>query len=167
MTCLFAKSIGDVRHVATGRGVVSLQCLSRQVVGFPATNSGQEVGEMRSLQSLRLTVVRQVFDLLALLIEERAAGSIAGEITALAVNHDATILVSELAHRVCALGGAHVTDLTNEGSWLVIQQRDVRVGSLAAVVECKPAPNAQGARRRLILSQSPAAKVYDMNPIIA
>src|SRR5207302_626924 len=56
---------------------------------------------------------------------------------------------------------------TDERGWLVIEQRDVRVGSLAAVVERKPSPNAYGARRRLILSQSPSAKVNDMNSIIA
>src|SRR5439155_3553174 len=36
-----------------------------------------------------------------------------------------------------------------------------------AVVERKPSPNAHGARRRLILSQSPSAKVNDMYSIIA
>src|SRR6266699_5195351 len=125
---------------------MSLQCLSHQVAGFPATNGGNEVGEMRGFQSLRSAVVRKVFDLLALLIEECAPGSIAGEVTAFAVYHEAVVLVSELAHRVRALRDAHVADLTNERGWLVIRQRDVRVGCLAAVIERKPSSNAHGAR---------------------
>src|SRR5205807_8071995 len=97
-TRLFTESIGNVRHVAAGRRVMSPQRLSRKVAGFPTANGGHEVGEMRGFQSLRPTVVREVFDLLALLIEECAAGSIAGEVTAFAVNHQAVVLVSELAH---------------------------------------------------------------------
>src|SRR5207245_3808379 len=128
----------------------------------PAANRGQEVGEMPGFQSLRAAVVREVFDLLVLLIEDCAAGSISREVTAFAINHETTTSASELAHRIRALGDPHVADLTDERGGLVIEQRDVRVGSLAAVVEGKPSSNAHGARRRLILSQSPSAKVYNM-----
>src|SRR5207237_9265456 len=100
-------------------------------------------------------------------IEERAAGSIAGEVTAFAVNHQAMVLVSELAHRVRALGEAHVADLADERGGLVIRKRDERVGCLAAVVEGKPSPNAHGAARPLILSQNPSTKVDEMNSIVA
>src|SRR5206468_1987642 len=93
--------------------------------------------------------------------------SVAGEVTPFAVNHQATVLVSELADRVRALGSAHVADLTDKRGWLIIEQRDVRVGGLAAVIERKPSPDAQGARSRLILSQSPSGNVNDVNPIVA
>src|SRR5256885_4503320 len=122
---------------------------------------------MRGFQSLRTAVVRKVFDLLALLIEECAAAGIAGEVAAFAVNHQAVVLVSELAHRVRAFGDTHVAHLADERGWLVIEQRDVRVGCLAAVVDRKPSPNADSARRRLMLSQSPSGNVNDMNPVIA
>src|ERR1044071_5502656 len=122
---------------------------------------------MRGFQSFRPAVVRKVLDLLSLSIEECAAGGIACEVTAFAVDHDAVILASELAHPVRALGDPHVADLTNERGGLVVQQCDVRIGCLAAVVEGKPSPNAQGARRRRILAQSPSAKVNDMNSIVA
>src|SRR5688572_15369009 len=122
---------------------------------------------MRGLQSLRSSVLLKVFNLFVLVIEECSFGSSTGEVTAFAVNHDAAVLISELAHRVRAFGDAHVADFTDERGGLVIEQSDVGVGCLAAIVESKPSPNAQGARRRLILSQSPSAQVYDMNSIIA
>src|ERR1041385_5311029 len=75
------------------------------------------------------------------------------------------VLISELADR--SLRDAHVPHLTDERSGLVIEQRDVRIGCLAAVVERKPSADAHGARRRPILSQSPSAKVYDVNSIVA
>ena len=77
------------------------------------------------------------------------------------------VLVSELAYRVRALRDAHVAHLANERGGLVIEQCDVRVGCFAAVIEGEPSPNADSARRRLRLSQSPSGNVNDMNPVIA
>src|SRR5213083_1115391 len=72
---------------------MALQCLGRQPIGLSTPNGGHEVGQVRRFQSLRASVVSKIFDLLVLLIKERAAGSIAGEVTAFAVNHDATVLL--------------------------------------------------------------------------
>src|SRR5689334_10161525 len=116
---------------------MALQCLGRQGVGLPTANRGQEIGQMRGFQSIRPAIVRQVFDLLVLLIKEYAAGSVTGEVTAFAVDHETTISASELADRIRALRDAHVADLTNERGGLVIEQRNVGVGCLAAVVESK------------------------------
>jgi len=50
---------------------------------------------------------------------------------------------------------------------MIIKQRNVSIGSLTAIVEPQPSPDAYSARRRLILSQSPAANVDVVDPIIA
>src|SRR5207247_857983 len=118
-------------------------------------------------QLLRATVVQDVSDLLALLVKDCAAGSIAGEVSAFAVNDQAVVLVSELAHRVLVFGDAHVAYLADERCGLVVQERDVCVSGFAAVVEREAPPNAHGARRRLVLSQSPSAKVNDVDSIVA
>ncbi len=56
--------------------------------------------------------------------------------------------------------------LANERGRLKIQDRDVGVGRLAAIMVAEPAADAHGARGRPILSQCPAAHVDDVDPVI-
>src|SRR5208283_127490 len=134
----------------------------RQVGGSPAANRSHEVGEMGRFQFLGPAVIQDVLDLVALLIKDRSAGSVAGEVTALAVDHQPAGSVPELAHGVRRFGDPHVADLTDDRGGLIIQQRNLRVRRFAAVLESKTAPDAHASPRRLVLSRGPSAKVYDM-----
>jgi len=134
--------------VAAGRGEVSLQGLSRQITGLTTANGRHEVGQMGGFQSLGANAVRDVLDLLSFIVKDRPAGGIAREVTPFAGNDHTVVLVAEPPHRGNALGDAHVADFANERGGLVIQERDLRVGRLAAVIETKPAADADGARRR-------------------
>ena len=61
---------------------------------------------------------------------------------------------------------AYVADLANERGRLEIQERDVGVGRLAAVVETQSAADAHGARGRPVLSQGPAAHIDDVDAVV-
>src|SRR4051812_5989597 len=114
---------------------MSLERLGRQVTGLPAADSREEGGEVGQFQRLGAVAFPEVLDLLPLTIEDRPAGGVAREVAPFAVDHDSLVLTSELPHRARALACAHVTDLANERGWLEIQQCDVGVGRLPAVVE--------------------------------
>src|SRR5258707_4968784 len=102
-------------------------------------------------QLLGPAVIRDVLDLLALIIKARSCGSVARKVAPFAVYHHAADLVPELAYGVRAFGNPHVADLADERGGLVIQEGNVGVGRLAAVVKSKPAADAHRSRRRLVL----------------
>src|SRR5260370_31300087 len=86
---LLAESMRHVRKMAAGSRNMSLQGLGREVAGPSAADGGHEVRQMGSLQRFGSAVIRDILDLLTLLIEERSSGSVAGEITALTVDNHA------------------------------------------------------------------------------
>src|SRR4029077_12241399 len=123
-------------------------------------------GEVGQLQRLGAVALPEVLNLLPLTVEDRPAGAVASEVAPFAVDHDALVLTPEIPHRSRALAGAHVADLANERGRLEIQERDVGVGRLAAVVKAESAADAHGTRWRPVLSQGPAAHVDDVDAVV-
>src|SRR5262245_3287788 len=145
---------------------MSLERLRRQVAGVPAAYGGGEAGEMGPFQRPGAVAIREVLDLLPLAVEERPAVGVAREVAPLAVDQDALALPPELPDLARALAGGHVADLADERGRPVIEERDVGVGRLAAVVEPEPAADAHGARGCLVLCQGPAADVDHVDPVV-
>src|SRR5262249_40023047 len=123
---------------------MALDGLGRQVAGLPAAHGRDEGGEVGPLQRGRAVALPEVLGFLPLAIEERPAAAVPREVTPFAVDHNAAAAPPELPHRGRALAGAHVADLADERGGPEIQQRDVGVGRLAAVVEAEPAADAHG-----------------------
>jgi len=91
-SCRLAASGSGTRYEVTefsllsrqlASGDVSLQGLSRRVVGLPVADGGHEVGERGGFQSFGSAVVRDVLERSALVIEEGAAGNTACEVAEL------------------------------------------------------------------------------------
>src|SRR5262245_10814350 len=143
-----------------------LDRLGREVIGLPAAHTGEEGGEVGQLQRLGAVALPELLDFLPRAVVERAAGGVAREVARLAVDHDAAVPAAELAHRGRALTGADVADLAEDRGRPVVQERDVGVGRLAAVVEGETAADAQGTRGRSVLAQGPAADVDDVDAVV-
>src|SRR5581483_125960 len=122
---------------------------------------------MCGFQTAELSLVSKIFDLLASFIEQPSARSVSRKISAFAINNDPAFQVAKFADCVRTTGDAHVANLANQGSGLIIKQRDLRIRRFPAIIKPKPSANAQRPRRQSVLSQSPAAEINDMDPVIA
>ena len=61
----------------------------------------------------------------------------------------------------------HVANLADQRCRLIIKQRDLRIRRFSAILEGKPAPDAERPRRRMLLPHQPPAKVNDVDAIVA
>src|SRR5690606_20391721 len=116
---------------------VPLERLGRQVAGRPAADRGEEAGEVGLLQRPGAVALAEILDRLPLTIEERPAGGVAREGAPLAVDHDAAGPAPEVADRGPAAAGTQVADLADQRGRLEVEERDVGVGRLAAVVDAE------------------------------